>query len=86
MYYLDLLNDCLDQIDDFLDGQVDYDESQVVDFLRENNYNVEEAIDFIMDNGAAIISPIEKPPAPKIDIKTIATKPSYTLPPSTFLS
>ena len=76
------MDDCLDQIDDFLDGQIEYDESVVVEFLRSNDYNIEEAIDFIMDNGASIIKPLPKPEPPKIEKKIISTKPSYTLPAS----
>lgn len=77
-----MLNDCLDQIDDFLDGQIEYDDESVVEFLRSNDYNVEETIDFIMDNGCCTSKPIKTPEIPKVEKKPIAVKSSYTLPAS----
>ena len=81
-YFVDLLNDCLDQIDDFLDGQINYDEDKVVEFLRSNDYNVEEAIDFIMDNCVSVVTPIAQPVPTVKATKPVITQSSFTLPPS----
>lgn len=83
--FLDLLNDCFDQIDAFFDGQMDYDEDFIVEFLRSNDYNVEEAIDCIMENGYSKV-PKEKVSAPKTNNPvSLPLKPAYTVPASMFV-
>lgn len=82
----DLLNDCFDQIDAFFDGQMDYDEDFIVEFLRSNDYNVEEAIDCIMENGYSKV-PKEKVNAPKTNNPvSLPLKPAYTVPANTLAS
>ena len=72
---LDILNDCLDQIDDYFQGEMKYDEDTIVELLRSNGYNVDEAIDFIMDSGVTVDDMRPKPVAPKIEPKVISLAP-----------
>ena len=46
---IDLLNDCLDQIYDYFGDKMHFDEDTIVEFLRSNGYDVNEAIDYIME-------------------------------------
>lgn len=69
---LDILNDCLDQIDDYFQGEMKYDEESVVELLRSNGYNVDEAIDFIIDNGISVDEIKPKPIVPKMEPKVIS--------------
>ena len=46
---IDLLNDCLDQIYDYFGDNMHFDEDTIVEFLRSNGYDVNEAIDYIME-------------------------------------
>ncbi|KAK8827701.1 hypothetical protein WA577_007248 [Blastocystis sp. JDR] len=71
----DILNDCLDQIDDYFQGEMKYDEDTIVELLRSNGYNVDEAIDFIMDSGVTVDNMRPKPVAPKIEPKVISLAP-----------
>ena len=45
----DLLNDCFDQIYDYFGDNMKFNEDTVVEFLRSNGYNVNEAIDYILE-------------------------------------
>lgn len=68
-----------------MDGQIQYDEDTVVEFLRRNDYNVEEAIDFIMDNGACVDTPSPEPLPKVIQTKAPVVKSLYSPPSSSFL-
>ena len=68
-----------------MDGQIQYNEDTVVEFLRQNDYNVEEAIDFIMDNGACVDTPSPEPLPKIIQTKAPVVKSLYTPPSSSFL-
>ena len=79
-YELDLLNDCLDQIYDFFQDDIEFDEDTVVEFLRSKGYDVQEAIDFIMEAGA-----LKQPtPPPVVSSYSPVTTSNYTLPASAF--
>ena len=77
---VDLLNDCLDQIYDYFQDEIEFDEDTVVEFLRSNGYDIQEAIDYIMEFG-----PRKKPtPPPAIPSYTPVTTSKYTVPTSEF--
>lgn len=73
---LDLLNDCFDQIYDYFQDTVEFDEDTVVEYLRSNDYDVQDAIDFILENGARKEA---KPEPLKVNKQPITTS-NYTVP------
>ena len=77
-YAADIINDCLDQIDDYFKGQMQYDEESIVELLRSNCYNVDEAIDYIIENGISVDDLHKKPVIPKMEAKVISLAPKTT--------
>ena len=73
-----MLNDCLDQIYDYFQDEIEFDEDTVVEFLRSNGYDIQEAIDFIMEAGA-----LKQPaPLPAVSSYSPVTTSKYTVPAS----
>ena len=72
----DLLNDCYDQIYDYFGDNMKFNEDTVVEFLRSNGYNVNEAIDYILEYCGV------DQPQRTLPTKTKITTSSYTLPKS----
>ena len=85
-YVTDIINDCLDQIDDYFKGQMQYDEESIVELLRSNCYNVDEAIDYIIENGISVDDLHKKPVIPKMEAKVISLAPKSTPPKSRWSS
>ena len=73
---IDLLNDCLDQIYDYFGDNMHFDEDTIVEFLRSNGYDVNEAIDYIMEFCGRDEPPALGPP--------IVPRVSYSVPQSDF--
>lgn len=73
----DLLNDCFDQIYDYFGDDMKFNEDTVVEFLRSNGYNVNEAIDYILEYCG-----VDQPQRTLPSMKTKITTSSYTLPKS----
>ena len=47
---VDQIDDCLDEIYSVLPQGVSFDEDAVINYLRSNDYNVDETIDYILNN------------------------------------